>query len=125
MRFLVEAEKTVIQTSSQKSTVQCEITVYFINVLISGELICTTSGVAGYLACTPGNMASQEIWHPRTIFPRKNGTPPGNMEPPSKSGNVEPPSKSGNVASWTQNFLGYLEPHAKFSRISGTPCKIS
>lgn len=48
LRFLVEAEKTVIQTSSQKSTVQCvqcEITVYFINVLISGELICTMSGL--------------------------------------------------------------------------------
>ena len=43
LRFLVEAEKTmVIQTSSQKPTVQCEITVCYINVLISDELICTT-----------------------------------------------------------------------------------
>ena len=31
------------------------------------------SGVTGYLA-------PQEIWHPRTIFPRKIGTPPGNVE---------------------------------------------
>lgn len=43
LRFLVEkSEKTVNQT---RSTVQCEITVFFfINVLISGELFRTTSG---------------------------------------------------------------------------------
>ena len=60
---------------------------------------------------TPGNMA-----YLRTIFPRKNGIPPENLEPPSKP---------GNTASWTLNFLGYLVPHAKFPRIFGTPSKIS
>ena len=58
-------------------------------------------GVTGYLA-------PQEIQHPRTIFPRNIGIPPGNLEPPSKS---------GNIASWILNFLGYLVPHAKNPRI--------
>ena len=28
-----------------------------------------------------GYLAPQEIWHPHAIFPRKNGTPPGDVEP--------------------------------------------
>ena len=31
-----------------------------------------------------GNLVPQEIWHPRTEFPRKYGTPLGNLVPPCK-----------------------------------------
>ena len=75
---------------------------------LGGGTVHYDTGVTGYLA-------PQEIWHPRTIFPRQNGIPPGNLEPPSNS---------GNIASLTLYFLGYLEPHAKFPRISETPSEI-
>ena len=45
------------------------------NVVSTNRADLTGSGVTGYFA-------PQEVWHPHAIFPRKIGTPSGNLAPP-------------------------------------------
>ena len=65
------------------------------------------------------NLVSQAIWHPR-----KYGIPTYHTVSLQEIWNPLPTQEILHPA-WTLNFLGHLEPNAKFPRISGTPCKIS
>ena len=40
------------------------------------------NGTAMAVPVVTGYFAPQEIWHPHAVFPRKMGTPSGNLAPP-------------------------------------------